>query len=73
MDLFDDYKYTNGNFAAFGSSGVGKSTLLQCAAKRLREQGRKIICVATHRVSTEVRRCSRVSGSSATTSIRVCI
>ena len=45
MDLFDDYKYTNGNFAAFGSSGVGKSTLLQCAAKRLREQGRKIICV----------------------------
>ena len=45
MDLFDDYKYTNGNFAAFGSSGVGKSTLLQCIAKRLREQGRKIICI----------------------------
>ncbi len=45
MDLFDDYKYTNGNFAAFGSSGAGKSTLLQCIGKRLREQGRKIICI----------------------------
>ena len=45
MDLFDDYKYTNGNFAAFGSSGAGKSTMLQCIAKRLREQGRKIICI----------------------------
>lgn len=45
MDFFDDYKYTNGNFAAFGSSGAGKSTMLQCIAKRLREQGRKIICV----------------------------
>ena len=45
MDFFDDYKYTNGNFAAFGSSGAGKSTILQCIAKRLREQGRKIICI----------------------------
>ncbi len=45
MDFFDDYKYTNGNFAAFGSSGAGKSTMLQCIAKRLREQGRKIICI----------------------------
>lgn len=45
MDFFDDYKYTNGNFAAFGSSGAGKSTLLQCIGKRLREQGRKIICI----------------------------
>ncbi|MCM1233116.1 MAG: hypothetical protein NC489_23595 [Ruminococcus flavefaciens] len=45
MDFYDDYKYTNGNFAAFGSSGAGKSTLLQCIGKRLREQGRKIIYI----------------------------
>lgn len=24
IDLYDDYKYTNGNFAAFGNSGAGQ-------------------------------------------------
>ena len=46
IDLYDDYKYTNGNFAAFGNSGAGKSTLLQSIGKRLREQQRKVIYIA---------------------------
>ena len=45
IDLYDDYKYTNGNFAAFGNSGAGKSTLLQSIGKRLREQQRKVIYI----------------------------
>ena len=45
IDLFDDYRYTNGNVAAFGSSGAGKSTTLQSLGKRLREQGHKVICI----------------------------
>ena len=43
--MYDDYKYTNGNFAAFGSRGAGKSTLLQSIGKRLREQQRKVIYI----------------------------
>ena len=27
IDFYDDYKYTNGNFAVFGSTGAGKSTI----------------------------------------------
>ena len=45
IDFYDDYKYTNGNFADFGSTGAGKSTVLQSVGKRLREQGRKIIYI----------------------------
>ena len=62
MDLFDDYKYTNGNFAAFGSSGAGKSTMLQCIAKRLREQGRKIICVVPEKGHEYRPLCEAVGG-----------
>lgn len=45
IDMFDDYKYTNGNFAGFGNSGVGKSTLFQCIGKRLREQQRRVVYI----------------------------
>lgn len=45
IDFYDDYKYTNGNFAVFGSTGAGKSTILQSIGKRVREQGRKVICI----------------------------
>lgn len=62
MDFFDDYKYTNGNFAAFGSSGAGKSTMLQCIAKRLREQGRKIICVVPEKGHEYRPLCEAVGG-----------
>ncbi|MFQ9916757.1 MAG: hypothetical protein ACLRWQ_10565 [Flavonifractor plautii] len=45
IDFYDDYKYTNGNFAVFGSTGAGKSTILHSIGKRVREQGRKVICI----------------------------
>ena len=54
IDLYDDYKYTNGNFAAFGNSGAGKSTLLQSIGKRLREQQRKVIYIVPERAMSTV-------------------
>ena len=41
LDPYDDYKYTNGNWWI----GAGKSVTLQCLAGRLREQGKRVVCV----------------------------
>ena len=40
LDPYDDYKYTNGNWWI-----GGKSVTLQCLAGRLREQGKRVVCV----------------------------
>lgn len=45
FDPYDDYKYTNGNWWIGGNSGAGKSVTLQCLAGRLREQGKRVVCV----------------------------
>ena len=45
LDPYDDYKYTNGNWWIGGNSGAGKSETLQCLAGRLREQGKRVVCV----------------------------
>lgn len=45
LDPYDDYKYTNGNWWIGGNSGAGKSVTLQCLAGRLREQGKRVVCV----------------------------
>ena len=45
LDPYEDYKYTNGNWWIGGNSGAGKSVTLQCLAGRLREQGKRVVCV----------------------------
>lgn len=45
LDPYDDYKYTNGNWWIGGNTGAGKSVTLQCLAGRLREQGKRVVCV----------------------------
>ena len=45
LDPYDDYNYTNGNWWIGGNSGAGKSVTLQCLAGRLREQGKRVVCV----------------------------
>ena len=45
LDPYDDYKYTNGNWWIGGNSGAGKSVTLQGLAGRLREQGKRVVCV----------------------------
>ncbi|MCL1835856.1 MAG: hypothetical protein FWG48_06800 [Oscillospiraceae bacterium] len=46
IDLFDRSKYSNGNIAWFGATGAGKTFGIQCAAMRLREQGKRIFIIA---------------------------
>jgi len=46
IDLFDRAKYNNGNIAWFGATGAGKTFGIQCAAMRLREQGKRIFIIA---------------------------
>lgn len=45
LDIYDDYKYTNGNVWIGGSSGAGKTVTLQCLGARLREQGKQVIFI----------------------------
>lgn len=46
LDIYDDYKYTNGNIWIGGSSGAGKTFTLQCIGGRLRQQGKQVIFIA---------------------------
>lgn len=69
IDFYDDYKYTNGNFAVFGSTGAGKSTILQSIGKRVREQGRKVICIVPEK-GHEYRPCVNPSAASLSSSAR---
>lgn len=45
LDIYDDYKYTNGNIWIGGSSGAGKTFTLQSIGGRLRQQGKRVIFV----------------------------
>jgi len=46
IDLFDRFKYNNGNIAWFGATGAGKTFGIQCVAMRLRQQGKRIFVIA---------------------------
>ena len=62
LDFYDDYKYTNGNFAGFGNTGAGKSMLLQCIGKRLREQQRKVIYIVPEKGHEYIPLCESLGG-----------
>jgi type IV secretory pathway VirB4 component len=46
LDLFDRFKYTNGNISWFGCTGAGKTFGLQTIAGRLRQQGKRVFIIA---------------------------
>jgi len=46
IDLFDRFKYPNGNICWFGSTGAGKTFGIQTVAGRLRQQGKRIYVIA---------------------------
>ena len=46
IDLFDRFKYSNGNICWFGSTGAGKTFGIQTIAGRLRQQGKRIYIIA---------------------------
>lgn len=62
LDFYDDYKYTNGNFAGFGNTGAGKSVLLQCIGKRVREQQRKVIYIVPEKGHEYIPLCESLGG-----------
>lgn len=62
LDFYDDYKYTNGNFAGFGNTGAGKSVLLQCIGKRVREQQRKVIYIVPEKGHEYIPLCEAMGG-----------
>lgn len=62
LDFYDDYKYTNGNFAGFGNTGAGKSVLLQCIGKRMREQQRKVIYIVPEKGHEYIPLCEALGG-----------
>jgi hypothetical protein len=46
LDLFDRYKYTNGNISWFGCTGAGKTFGIQTLAGRLRQQNKRVFIIA---------------------------
>lgn len=62
LDFYDDYKYTNGNFAGFGNTGAGKSVLLQCIGKRVREQQRRVIYIVPEKGHEYIPLCEALGG-----------
>lgn len=62
LDPYDDYKYTNGNWWIGGNSGAGKSVTLQCLAGRLREQGKRVVCVIPKKGNEFRPNCEQLGG-----------
>lgn len=62
LDPYDDYKYTNGNWWIGGNSGAGKSVTLQCLAGRLREQGKRVVCVISKKGHEFRPNCEQLGG-----------
>ena len=62
LDPYDDYKYTNGNWWIGGNSGAGKSVTLQCLAGRLREQGKRVVCVIPNKGHEFRPNCEQLGG-----------
>ena len=54
IDLYDDYKYTNGNFAAFGNSGSGQVHPASEHRQAASEQQRKVIYIVPEKAMSTV-------------------
>lgn len=62
INSFDRTLYANGNMAIFGSTGSGKTYLLQCIALRMRQQQIQTIIIAPHKGHEYRRACQAVGG-----------
>lgn len=63
LDLYNRHKYINGNMVIFGSSGSGKTFLLQCLALRLRQQQTQVIIIAPYKGHEYGKACSAIGGT----------
>lgn len=62
INQFDQSLYNNGNMAIFGTSGSGKTYLLQCLALRLRQQQVQTVIIAPYKGHEFRRACQEVGG-----------
>lgn len=62
IDPFDRSVYENGNMSIFGTSGSGKTFLLQLIALRLRQQRTQTIIIAPYKGHEFRRACNAVGG-----------
>lgn len=63
MDLFNRTLYNNGNMVILGSSGSGKTYLVQLIALRLRQQGKQVIIIAPKKGHEYRRACEAIGGT----------
>ena len=63
LDNFDSSKYSNGNMAILGSSGSGKTYLLECMALRFREKQTQVFIIAPDKGHEIKRACDAIGGS----------
>lgn len=63
LDLFDRMRYNNGNMIIFGTSGSGKSFLLQHIALQLRERQTKVVIIAPWKGHEYRPACDAIGGS----------
>lgn len=62
LDNFDTKKYNNANMAILGSSGAGKTYLLQCMALRYREKQTQVFIIAPDKGHEFKRACEAIGG-----------
>ena len=62
LDIFDSKSYKNANIALLGTSGAGKSYLLQLMAMRMRRKGIKVFIVAPLKGHEMHRACTSIGG-----------
>lgn len=63
MDLYNRIKYNNGNMVILGTSGSGKTYLVQLVALRLRQQGKQVIIIAPKKGHEYRRACDAIGGT----------
>lgn len=63
LDNFDTSKYSNANIAILGSSGSGKTYLLECMALRFREKQTQVFIIAPDKGHEFKRACDAIGGS----------
>lgn len=62
LDNFDSSKYSNANMCIMGSSGSGKTYLLQCMALRFREKRTQVFIIAPDKGHEFKRACEAIGG-----------
>lgn len=62
-DIFNSEIYKNANMVLMGTSGAGKTFLLQLIALRLREQGTQVFIIAPLKGHEYHRACTKIGGS----------